>query len=232
MGMTEQTNRAHEFDSFAANYQELHNASIRLSGESSEYFAAYKAKFIARNIAIRPTRKILDYGCGVGLVCSQLKRHLPGARVDGFDVSKVSLDQINPALREQGVFTSNVSDLEHDYDTVVMANVLHHIEPAARQAAVSEAVGLLNRGGNLVVFEHNPAHPLTRRVIKQCAFDENAILLPPRESRGYLAAGGLVGIRRHYIVFFPRALKWFRPMEEILRWCPAGAQYALIGRRS
>jgi len=229
--MIEQINQTQEFDSFAANYQDLHNASIKMSGESSEYFAAYKAKFIARNIAAQPTCKILDYGCGVGMVCSELKKHIPAARVDGFDVSRVSLDQIDPALRTQGIFTSSTTDLDHDYDTVVMANVLHHIEPEARQATVSEAVGLLSRGGSLVVFEHNPANPLTRRAIKQCAFDENAILLPPRESKGYFAAGGLIGISLHYIVFFPRALKWFRPLEDILRWCPAGAQYALIGRR-
>ena len=36
-----------EFDAVASNYRELVDESIQMTGENSEYFAAYKASYIA-----------------------------------------------------------------------------------------------------------------------------------------------------------------------------------------
>jgi hypothetical protein len=57
-----------EFDKFADEYRALHAASIRLSGESPEYFAEYKVVDIAGELArqnVAP-RRALDFGAGVG----------------------------------------------------------------------------------------------------------------------------------------------------------------------
>lgn len=218
-----------EFDQFSDNYHALLNASVSITGEAGEYFAAYKAKFVAAKIVPKPDCRILDYGCGVGLVSGQLKKFLPQARIDGYDVSQLSLDRIDPALKALGTFACNTRDLGGAYDVVVLANVLHHIEPPDRQRTISEAAGLLRQNGKLVIFEHNPANPLTRCAVDRCPFDENAILLPPRETREYLVCSGLRQILLNYIVFFPRALKWLRPLEGRLGWCPLGAQYAMVG---
>jgi 2-polyprenyl-3-methyl-5-hydroxy-6-metoxy-1,4-benzoquinol methylase len=220
-----------EFDQYSGNYRELLDQSVRITGETGEYFAEYKAKFVAARVAPRPDCRILDYGCGTGLVTTQLKKTLPGARVDGYDVSRESLAQIDPAVRSQGTFITNTSKLSVNYDVVMMANVLHHIEPQKRQRAVAEAAGLLTANGKLIIFEHNPANPLTQRAVAACPFDENAILLYPGETTEYLKRCGLDEIRLEYIVFFPRVLSWFRPMEGALRWCPLGAQYAAYGVR-
>ena len=37
---------------------------------------------------------------------------------------------------------------------------------------------------------------------------------------------------REYVVFFPRWLAWFRPLEPFLGWCPLGAQYVVVTSRS
>jgi 2-polyprenyl-3-methyl-5-hydroxy-6-metoxy-1,4-benzoquinol methylase len=218
-----------EFDRFSESYQQLHNANVRITGETGEYFAAYKANYIAAKVATRPGCRILDYGCGVGLVCRQLKKYLPEARVDGYDVSQVSVNRISSTLRAQGTFTCEARDLGHAYDIVFLANVLHHIEPNDRQDAISHAAELLGRRGKLVIFEHNPANPVTRWAVERCPFDENAVLLPPRESASYLARSGFRRVRLDYIVFFPRVFKWLRRLESVLGWCPLGAQYALVG---
>lgn len=223
------TIRRSEFDQYSESYQALLDESVAITGETGKYFAAYKAKFVAANVAPRQNCRILDYGCGVGLVCGQLKKRLPNAQVDGYDVSQSSLDQIDPALRAQGTFACNVGDLGGAYDVVVLANVLHHIDPRDRQSVISDAAGLLAQKGKLVIFEHNPANPLTCRAVDRCPFDENAILLPPREIRDYLARGGFNLLRLDYIVFFPRLLRWLRTFEPALRRCPLGAQYAVVG---
>jgi len=220
-----------EFDQYSSNYRELLDKSVRITGETGEYFAAYKAKFVAARVAPRPDCRILDYGCGTGLVTQQLKKALPLAPVDGYDVSRESLERMDPALRSQGEFVTSASELPGNYDVVMMANVLHHIEPQKRQGTVAEAAGLLAPGGKLIVFEHNPANPLTRRAVASCPFDENAILLRPGETTDYIRRCGLEQMEFEYIVFFPRVLGWLRPLEGLLGWCPLGAQYAAWARR-
>ena len=221
-----------EFDRYSSNYQELLDKSVRITGESGEYFAAYKARFVASRVAPRPDCRILDYGCGMGLVTGQLKKTLPRARVDGYDVSRESLERMDAGLRSQGKFVTSTNELQENYDVVMMANVLHHIEPEKRQPAIAEAAGLLAPGGKLVIFEHNPANPLTRRAVAACPFDEHAILLPPRETMSYLRQCGFEEITLDYIVFFPRVLSWLRPMEGALGRCPLGAQYAAWASRA
>jgi len=220
-----------EFDAFASEYRELVDRSVRLTGESSRYFAAYKAAYIAREVAPRPGEKILDYGCGVGLLAQELKKRLDGVSVDGFDVSAESVQKLDADLRGSGKFSSNLSELDADYDVVVVANVLHHVEPNRRAEAVREAAARLGPDGKLVVFEHNPLNPLTRRAVAQCPFDECVVLLPRKETVAHLTASNLRVVAADYIVFFPRWLAWFRPLERSLAWCALGAQYAVVGER-
>ncbi len=94
------------FDSFAASYEELHALSIKLTGEEPEYFAAYKASYIARKVASGRCR-LLDCGCGIGMLSRQLKLHLAQARIDGCDPSQEILDRVDQALLAQGIFTAN-----------------------------------------------------------------------------------------------------------------------------
>jgi 2-polyprenyl-3-methyl-5-hydroxy-6-metoxy-1,4-benzoquinol methylase len=218
-----------EFDTFAENYQDLVGSSVRITGESSDYFAQYKADYIARKMA--PMRgKLLDYGCGVGLLSRHLKSRFPAARIDGFDPSKDSLLRVDGSLLSQGIFTSEIEELGTPYDTIVLANVLHHVKPPARQALVRRIQTRLTPGGRLVVFEHNPLNPLTRWAVSQCPFDEGVELLRSGEVRA-LCASVLQEPRTDYIVFFPRWLAWLRPLERFLGWCAAGAQHVTICRR-
>jgi 2-polyprenyl-3-methyl-5-hydroxy-6-metoxy-1,4-benzoquinol methylase len=217
-----------EFDSFAASYEKLHAHSIRLTGEEPEYFAAYKASYIASKLASGPCR-VLDYGCGIGMLSRQLKLRLPQAQVDGFDPSQESLGRVDPSLLAEGVFTSDLCRLGYDYDIIVMANVLHHVSPSERDNVISDGASRLASTGKLIIFEHNPANPLTRWAVAQCAFDEDAVLLWPREASRRMRAAGLRTLTRDYTVFFPHWLRALRPLEWLLNWCPAGAQYVVTG---
>lgn len=219
-----------EFDTFAAAYEQSLDASIRVTGESSDYFAAYKAAYIARNVAPPGPAKILDYGCGIGLLSSQLHGLMPEKHVDGFDPSRESIHRIGLDLRSQGMFTSDADEIGKDYDIAVIANVLHHVKPQDRRDLLQSIASRLRIGGKLVIFEHNPLNPLTRRAVSQCAFDGDAILLTERETRGYFPASEFA-LRRDYIVFFPRWLSWLRSIEPSLAWCALGAQYTVTATK-
>ncbi len=218
------------FDRFAERYSEILNENVRITGEDSAYFAVYKARYIARQVGSSFAESILDYGCGVGALSRALKRLLPHARVDGFDPSRSSIEKVEPSLRAQGVFTWDRGRLGKEYALIVLANVLHHIRPENRQETIRDLRRRMGPRARLVIVEHNPINPLTRWAVAHCPFDEDAVLLRPGESVEYLQRAGLDSARVDYIVFFPHPLRWLRRLEPQLRWCPLGAQYAVIAR--
>lgn len=219
------------FDRFSAQYTEILDASTRISGEGSAYFSEYKAQYVARSVTTSFSGKILDFGCGVGLLAGFVKKYLCRAELHGFDVSSASIGMVDRALVAQGRFTSDLAAIDAEYDLILLSNVLHHVAVASRQRTVVRLREHLSPGGRLIVFEHNPVNPLTRLVVAGCPFDKGVHLLPPREVSAYMREAGL-RLRRHdYIVFFPRPLAWLRPLEARLSWCPLGAQYALAGER-
>ncbi|MEA2752262.1 MAG: hypothetical protein QOI41_6405, partial [Myxococcales bacterium] len=114
------------------------------------------------------------------------------------------------------------------FATIVLSGVLHHVAPAARVDLLRTVRGLLRPGGQLVVFEHNRLNPVTRRAVAACAFDDDAILLWPWEARGVLRSAGFTSVRTDYIVFFPRALAFLRPLEPKLRRVILGAQQMVL----
>ena len=220
------------FDQFADRYQQVHTENVRVTGESSEYFAQYKARYIARRMGPQFSGRILDYGCGVGMLSNCMKQAFRDARVDGYDPSDASIAKVESGLRAQGTFTSDWSQVGYDYDLVVVTNVMHHVPPVERQDVIARIRDRMAPRGILIIVEHNPLNPLTRWAVANCAFDDDAILLHTAEAEAYVVHGGLEILRRDYIVFFPRPLSWFRSLEPHLGWCAAGAQYALMARRT
>jgi len=220
-----------QFDQFSKDYKDILDQHVSASGESSEYFTEYKARYIAKLVPTGAPVKLLDFGCGVGLLSSFLKKYLPKCTLHGYDVSSASIDIVDRNLLAQGLFTTDIFKLANDYDLIVASNVLHHIDPRNRQDTILELRDRLAPGGKIVIFEHNPTNPLTRKVVDRCPFDEGVVLLPPEETITYISKAKLGVKRRDYIVFFPRPLALFRPLEPLISWCPLGAQYALVGEK-
>ncbi len=220
-----------QFDQFAGNYREVLDRAVAASGEGSAYFAEYKAQYLARILPRHSFERVLEYGCGVGLLSGYLRQHLEPERLDGFDVSLESIANIDPSLSDQGTFTSDRDRLRSDYTLIVVANVFHHVDPSDRSKVVKELASRLSDGGRLAIFEHNPANPLTRRTVDRCPFDRDVVLLPATETLDLVRAASLKPIRRDYIVFLPHAFARLRFLEPSLAWLPLGAQYAVLGKK-
>ena len=220
-----------EFDRFAANYKEVLDQSLAITGDTGEYFADYKARYVARVVSKGFSGKILDFGCGVGLLSAFLKKYLPASTLHGYDTSPASIEKAGTVLGTQGMFTSELQQLDRNYDLIVIGNVLHHVPTSRRPAAILELSERLSPRGRLVVFEHNPANPFTRWIVRHSPLDEDAVLLKPSETRGYLHAVRLRIVQWSYTLFFPRPLAWFRSLERLLAWCPLGAQYAVVAEK-
>ncbi len=217
------------FDQFAQEYKTILDESLKVGGETGDYFFQYKTLYIDRCVGKDFSGRILDYGCGIGLLSGFLVKHFPKARIDGFDVSIESVNLVPAELKEQGLFASDIDSLQAGYDLIVVANVLHHIEPTDRAGVFAQLKKLLAPKGKIIIFEHNPLNPLTRKVVRESPLDRGVVLLPSRETVSYIQSQGLQK-RLDYIVFFPKFLSALRWTEPLIRWCPLGAQYVIIGR--
>lgn len=217
-----------KFDGVAADYDALHDRNITASGEPREYFARYKLACLER-LGIGKNEPVLDWGCGVGNVLSQLAGEYREAH--GYDPSQESL-RFAAERVPKAILHAEPKDVpEGHFGAAVLAGVLHHV-PRTEQAALIETVRTkLRPGGRVVVFEHNPLNPLTRRAVATCEFDDDAIMLWPWRVRRLLERSGLSDVRLDFIVFFPRALAGLRPLEPRLGWLPFGAQVMGVGTR-
>lgn len=216
-----------EFDKFARDYKTVLDGSVG----SAAYFADGKAQWVARQLGPGFSGSILDFGCGVGLLAEALARHLPSAQLTGYDVSADSLDAVTPALRQRVNFTSDPAAMGRDHAVAVVSNVLHHIPVKDRDQTLADLAGRLAPGGKLMIFEHNPANLLTQVIVARCPFDDDAVLLWPKEALTRLRRAGLTPKGPSYVAFFPKPLARLRDFEAHLGWCPLGAQYAAVGVR-
>jgi len=218
-----------KFDACAQDYAQLHRESVAVTGEQPVYFAAYKLRCIDRLVGTQFNAPVLDYGCGVGSLTEQLCTRF--SRVHGFDPSARSV----AAARDrapQAHFSSDLVEVpDGHFGLLVMSGVLHHVHPSEREAVLRSAMRKLRaRDGLLVVFEHNPLNPLTRRAVAMCPFDDDAILLWPWQALALLRRSGLRDVRLQFIVFLPRVLAALRWLEPHLGAVPLGAQVMLAGR--
>lgn len=227
-----------EFDKYADEYRALHARNIRMSGESPEYFAEYKivdtAK-LAKARGLGGQLKVLDFGSGIGNSIPFFAKHFPGAELTCIDVSERSLEVSQE--RFSGLAQYRTFDgvalpfADASFDVIFVACVFHHIPEENHVRLFRELRRVLGGNGMLVVFEHNPRNPLTVRAVKDCPFDENAVLIDAPVLASRIEAGGFERTKSTYRMFFPGSLRFLRFVEPFLGWLPLGAQYRVVGTK-
>ena len=227
-----------EFDRFADEYDAMHRANIRVSGEGPEFFARYKIEDMAavwkRCHPTRTVERILDFGGGIGTSAPYLSQLFPKATTTLADVSARSLDiaaaRHIPRIETLLFDGAKLPLADGSHDTAMAACVFHHIPEDEHVALMAEIRRVLRPDGLFFVFEHNPWNPLTRRAVDTCPFDENAVLISGPELRRRMAAAGFAQVDLSWRIFVPGALRALRPLERWLAWLPLGAQYRAVGR--
>jgi SAM-dependent methyltransferase len=217
------------FDRYESEYEQLVQRSIGWSGADHAFFVEAKAehllRLVRRYIGDPAEARVVDVGCGVGV----MHRYLRGVgRLDGADVSAASIERARRENPEVEYAVAPAERLPYDddaFDVAFAIGLLHHLAPESRDAAIAELARVTRPGGLVVPFEHNPLNPLTRLAVARCEFDEDAVLLGPRELRARLGRVGLRPVEERYILFFPWRGAPFRRAEDVLRRLPLGAQY-------
>jgi len=235
--------QASEFDDYSDDYCGGCEVSFkRLLGRDLSSYAGVKAEWLLRDLARRgwaplvekAAPRLLDYGCGTGILLASLRRLGFAGELQGVDVSAGMLEEAARQWKDgelpplQQIRGGRAPYPDGSFDVVAASAVFHHVMLADRPGVFRDIARMLDRGGRAYVFEHNPLNPVTRFIVSRTPIDEDAILLRATEVRRGLEAAGLQDIRTKYLMFFPPALPWLRPLERGLGWIPMGGQYVVV----
>ena len=225
-----------EFDRFAGSYEQDLAKSLSATGEGRDYYAKARVNWTAHCLSrlnFQPQR-VLDYGCGDGANAPIIAAGLQADSVVGVDVSSESIALAQQSNAGPGISFMTTREWSPDgsMDFAFCNGVFHHIPVVDRSASLAAIRRALHPGGLFAFWENNPWNPGTQYVMSQCAFDENAIKISPREAKRLLTSVGFKVLRADSLFYFPRALRFLRPAETWLRRLPLGGQYLVLCQRS
>lgn len=225
-----------EFDHYAGSYDHALNQGLALSGESKEYFARERVRWLAARLSSLgvQARRVLDYGCGTGTASTELLEHLNARTVVGVDTSHESLNVARATHADSRLEFKTLSECAPlaSFEVAYCNGVFHHIEPGQRLDALAYVHRSLSDGGCFAFWENNPWNPGTRLVMRRIPFDRDAKLLSPRHARQLLTRAGFTVLTTDFRFFFPRVLSALRPLEASLVGVPAGAQYMILCKKA
>ena len=225
-----------DFNDFQDCYKEQLQNAISFIGQDLDYFTEVKARYLCeiakKYLGNTRNLSVLDLGCGVGLTDRFLNTEF--RKLYGIDISEGIIEKAaltNPSVCYQVYDGKRIPFTEESMDIVFTVCVMHHISPSVWLDMIREFHRVLKKGGLLVIFEHNPFNPLTRRVVNNCKFDADAVLLTQYAVKNLINDIGLNLVEGSYILFFPFRGPVFSILDRILRWLPLGAQYYVVGRK-
>lgn len=223
-----------KFDRYADNYEAEVNRSLGLLEGSADYFMRVKAGYlldlVSGHFGDSNRVALLDIGCGTGNLHPLIFGSL--GSITGADISQGSLERAArrcPANRYVHYDGERLPFADGTFDAVSTVCVMHHVPPAQWPAFCAEMRRVLKPGGLAMVFEHNPWNPLTRRIVSNCEFDDDAVLLGQGQLRALLGGAGFSRVSSRAILSVPSFGKAGRAVDRALGICGLGAQYVARG---
>ncbi len=225
---------AEEFDRYNELYDDAVNRAISFSGQKVESFTRAKADDLLRTIASHfssPRRlSLLDVGCGIGNyhpLLAPVVDSVSGVDVSGACIAKAKVR--NPSVSYTAYDGDHLPYPDQQFDVTFCICVLHHVPPERWPQFVGEMYRVTRAGGLLVVYEHNPKNPLTRKVVRDCVFDRDAILLTMTQTRELLTAAGCADVTTRSILTLPPMGGFVDRLDGLFAKLQLGSQYRATG---
>jgi len=225
---------AEDFDQYRETYDQAVNKAIAFSGLTVDKFTTAKARDLVGLIGAHFNSpgdvRVLDVGCGIGNYHPQL---VPAVgSVTGIDVSQACIETArsrNPAVTYDVYDGDRLPYGDGAFSVAYCVCVVHHVPPASWQKFAGELARVVRPGGMVVVYEHNPWHPLTRKVVNDCAFDRDAVLIAMPAMRVLLRNAGCVKVSTRSILTLPPGHAIFERLDGLFSHLPFGSQYRALG---
>ncbi len=223
------------FDEHVESYEEVVRKAIAFSGHDHDFFIEAKTRalieLVRRRLGDPGSVSALDVGCGPGLTDRFLVPQV--GSLEGVDVAEGMISRArraNPGVRYEWYDGTRLPYADGSFDVSFASCVFHHVAQGERTHLLGEMGRVSRLGGLVVVFEHNPLNPLTRRVVRGCEFDDEDVELIRRgRMAGLFEAAGLRVAETRFLLFFPSRSRLLAAVEQRLAWLPLGAQYLVAG---
>lgn len=223
------------FDIFSKNYNNYVNDALRITGYDTTTLIQAKLRKLQHLFPdlVHIPFNLLDFGCGVGNLYESVQQFFPYASYTGVDKSEESILQARSRFSNSSLFHNLHSEnwTHTQYSLIFSAGVFHHIPHCEHAGLIEKLSSLLNRDGRLVIWEHNPLNPLTQKIVNDCVFDQDAVLVPSKNLKNHFCRAPLSNIQIIYTTFFPKFLSPLNFMDPYLCWLPFGGQYLVTGRK-
>ena len=222
------------FDQFAGDYDTALAQGLSVTGEDKMYFAKGRVDWTRRILTKlnEHPQTILDFGCGTGTSIPLFLDWPEVKQIIGTDVSPKSLDVAIATHASPRTQFHLMKDYEPNgnIDLIFCNGVFHHIPPIERPDALNFISRCLKPNGLFALWENNPWNPGTRYVMSKIPFDRDAITLSPLYARRLLRQNNFHLLRTDFRFYFPRMLKWLRPLEILGLKIPIASQYLVLAR--
>jgi 2-polyprenyl-3-methyl-5-hydroxy-6-metoxy-1,4-benzoquinol methylase len=127
----------------------------------------WRLRWVERCLAPKPGERIVDLGCGAGMVTRYLASR--GAICHGVDLAEEAIKTARAVNAEFPSASFHVGDASHcpnladgSFDKAISADVIEHCGPDVMRAIFAEAQRLLKPGGLYFVYTPNPLHWIER----------------------------------------------------------------------
>ena len=120
--------------------------------------ADYATLFSKASLLSKPGARVLDLGCGAGVVAARLKAM--GHHVTGVDLSSEAIENAKKKGRLDEGIVGNITSTglpARSFDVAVFFGVLLHVQDL--RGAFTEAARVLRPGGQILIVDHYASNP-------------------------------------------------------------------------
>ncbi|MBN1313704.1 MAG: class I SAM-dependent methyltransferase [Anaerolineae bacterium] len=150
----------HRFTDFTDALIPIYNWGFKVfGGREHETFREH----VIELAALKGNERLLDAGCGTGMLALSIAGRYSGCTVQGIDISPKMIAAARRDAEEQGLAVDfrvgSIIDLPYTSDSfdVVITNIMyHHLDLEEKQQAVAEISRALKPGGRYVSAEFGP----------------------------------------------------------------------------
>ncbi len=188
---------AEHFDQIATEYDES------LPPHVVEHYLRKRVAFVGE---LMPSGRILDVGCGTGVIASRLADL--GYEVTGTDPSQGMLDHLRERDGRVTAVLGSATELpfpDDGFDLTMCVAVMHHIANVRDvHTALGEMVRVTKPGGLVLVWDHNPRNPYWKNLMARVPQDDGSErLIPEGEVIAGLTDGGARLVDSRQLGFVP-----------------------------